>query len=109
MDNNYLQYGEIIKVLSDESRLKIIDILSCGQMCACDILELVNISQSTLSYHMKMLCDSQLVIGVKDGSWMRYSLNKDQIDLLMMFLDTLFHNKEECICKVNSSDKKVNL
>lgn len=99
MSNVYNNYALIFKALSDETRLKIIDMLSCGEMCACDILELVNIGQSTLSYHMKILVDSGLVIGVKDGSWMRYSIEKEKSKELILFLSEVFENKEICICK----------
>lgn len=107
MEYTYSDFVPIIKCISDETRLKIVDMLSCGEMCACDILELVNISQSTLSYHMKMLTDCGLIKGIKDGSWMRYSINKEKSDLLLLFLNKLVEEKLECICRPinkNSSD-----
>ena len=106
MQSEYSNYVPIIKAISDETRLKIIDMLSCGTMCACDILDLVDISQSTLSYHMKMLMDSGLVIGAKDGSWMRYSINKEEADKLSSFITYIFTDKEECICKSFSKNKE---
>ena len=54
---NYEENAKIIKALSDPSRLKIIDILSCGEKCACDILEHFDFTQPTLSHHMKVLMD----------------------------------------------------
>ncbi|MBP8965086.1 MAG: winged helix-turn-helix transcriptional regulator, partial [Flexilinea sp.] len=48
MDDVYSEYAPIFKALSDETRLKIVDMLSCGEMCACDILTEFNISQPTL-------------------------------------------------------------
>lgn len=83
MGKNYSNLALMIKALSDETRLKIIDVLSCGEICACEILSLVDISQSTLSYHMKLLTSSGLVNSVKDGSWMRYSLNKEKAPLFL--------------------------
>lgn len=104
MAYTYSEFVPIIKAISDETRLKIIDMLSCGELCACDILESVNISQSTLSYHMKSLTESGLINGVKDGSWMRYSINKEKSELLLSFLNKLFEEKEECVCKsINKS------
>ena len=99
MEYTYSEYVPIIKAISDETRLKIIDMLSCGEMCACDILELVHISQSTLSYHMKMLTECGLINGVKDGSWIRYSINKEKADLLLSFLNKLVEDKIECVCR----------
>ena len=72
---SYSDYATTLKALGEETRLKIIDMLSCGEMCACDILEKLNISQSTLSYHMNLLNKSELVNARKEGSWMRYTLN----------------------------------
>ena len=62
MNEIYSKYVPLFKAMSDETRLKIIDMLSCGEMCACDILEEFNITQPTLSYHMKILTDSGLAL-----------------------------------------------
>lgn len=106
-----LSYGEYIpafKAISDETRLKIIDMLSCGTMCACDILEEFSISQSTLSYHMKILSESGLINATRDGAWMRYTLNKEKIDEVLDFLTNITRNKDECICKkCKSKDCKL--
>lgn len=50
---SYERLATIFKALSDETRLHIIDMLSCNELCAADILASFNLSQSTLSYHMK--------------------------------------------------------
>jgi ArsR family transcriptional regulator len=106
MAYTYSDFVPIIKAISDETRLKIVDMLSCGEMCACDILELVDISQSTLSYHMKILTECGLINGVKDGSWMRYSINKEKSDSLLSFLNKLVKEKEECICRTLNTNSK---
>lgn len=64
----------IFKALSDENRIRILRMLRSGEKCACKLLEELNISQPTLSHHMKILCDAGLVAGRKDGKWMRYSI-----------------------------------
>jgi len=97
--NSHAKYVPIVKALSDVTRLKIIDMLSCGEMCACDILEEFSISQSTLSYHMKILTESGLVNAVRDGAWMRYTLNKDNITELLAFFTYITNEKEDCVCK----------
>lgn len=104
MENLYSEYASIIKAISDETRLKIIDMLSCNELCACDILGSVNISQSTLSYHMRILTESGIINGIKDGSWIRYSINKEKSLILLSFLNNLMEDKESCICKsINSN------
>ena len=99
MVQSYAEYVPAFKAISDETRLKIIDMLSCGEMCACDILEGLSISQSTLSYHMKTLTDSGLVNAERDGTWMRYTLNKERIDEVLVFFRAITGEKEDCICK----------
>lgn len=56
-----------IKALSDETRLEIFTMLSQDELCACKILEKFQITQPTVSYHMKILCESGLVFGRNDG------------------------------------------
>lgn len=104
MKHSYAEYVSAFKALSDETRLKIIDMLSCGELCACDILEGVSISQSTLSYHMKTLVESGLVNSVRDGAWMRYTLNSEKKDAVLAFLADITSVTEDCICK--SIEKK---
>jgi ArsR family transcriptional regulator len=101
MKHSHAEYVPAFKALSDETRLKIIDMLSCGEMCACEILEAFSISQSTLSYHMKTLVDSGLVNGVRDGAWMRYTLNKEKTDAILAFFNYITSVKEDCICNKN--------
>ncbi len=77
MDLNYKSTAQILKALADETRLQIIDMLTGGELCACKILEGFEITQPTLSYHMKILTDWEFVDGRRDGAWMRYTLKKD--------------------------------
>ena len=97
--DSYEEYVPVFKAISDETRLKIVDMLSCGEMCACDILESFSISQSTLSYHMKILVDCGLVNGVRDGAWMRYTLNQEKTKAVIAFLTHITNEKADCICK----------
>lgn len=108
MERSYAEYVPAIKAMSDETRLKIIDMLSCGEMCACDILEEFSISQSTLSYHMKILTESGLVNGVRDGAWMRYTLNKEKTNDVIAFFTGITCEEEDCICKKCKNKKSDN-
>jgi ArsR family transcriptional regulator, arsenate/arsenite/antimonite-responsive transcriptional repressor len=96
---NYSDSALLFKALSDETRLKIIDMLSCGERCACRILDAFAISQPTLSYHMKILTESGLVHARKDGSWTRYTLNADLVQSLQSFIADISTAKENCICE----------
>jgi ArsR family transcriptional regulator len=98
----YDENAKIIKALSDPSRLKIIDILSCGEKCACNILEDFDFTQPTLSHHMKVLVECGLVESRKEGQWNYYSLNNTNCNKLMLFIMNLITDTEDCICKVKS-------
>lgn len=89
MDKSYIEYALFMKALGDETRVKIFDMLSKGELCACKILEDFNITQPTLSYHMKILCESGLVKGRRDGVWMKYSINNKALDLLKKYFDDI--------------------
>lgn len=67
---------KIFKALCDTKRLTVLDELKSGEKCACVLIEKLNIGQSALSYHMKILCDSGLVTPRQEGKWTHYSLNK---------------------------------
>lgn len=72
--------------MSDSKRLMIVRMLSKGELCACKILEKFDITQPTLSHHMKVLCGCGLVSVRKEGKWVYYSLNKDAYEGLNVFL-----------------------
>lgn len=98
MPNQYNQNVKLFKALADVNRLMIVDMLSCGELCACKILEGLNINQSTLSHHMKILCDCGLVNARKDGKWMHYTLNAATAAAGKKFLNLLTTPKTDCIC-----------
>lgn len=84
-----MDLSAIFKALGDDNRLRIIGVLKGGEKCACHILEEMHIVQSTLSHHMKSLCESGLVNSRKEGKWMHYSLNKNTFDDLAVFLNDI--------------------
>lgn len=86
---NFIEEANIFKVFSDSNRLQILNMLSDEEMCACKILEKFNITQPTLSHHMKVLVDSGLVIARKDGNWMYYKLNYSKINDIKKFINQI--------------------
>ena len=88
MENNYEEYASVFKALSDVTLLKIVKMLESGEMCACKILDGFHITQPTLSYHMKILTECGLVTGVRNGAWMRYTLNYEKLEQIKAFWDT---------------------
>lgn len=80
-----IDYSNIFKALGDPNRLEIYEMLKDGEKCACKLLEKFNITQPTLSHHMKVLCECGLVTFRKDGKWSHYSINKEVSGLLKKF------------------------
>lgn len=99
MDLTYKTYSTIFKALSDETRLRIIDMLSCSELSACDILQSFSLSQSTLSYHMKILVEAGIVRSRRDGLWTRYSIDEGTFENILDFLPQLYKVKDECVCQ----------
>ena len=89
MNGGYKEMAVMMKALGDESRVKIFDMLAQGELCVCKVLEEFQITQPTLSYHMKILCDSGLVNGRRDGIWMKYTINSEAYDKLKSFIDSI--------------------
>ena len=79
---DYTKNASLFKAAADENRLRIMNILSGGEKCACVLLNSLDIGQSTLSHHMKILCDSGLVNSKKEGKWTHYSLNNEGFERL---------------------------
>lgn len=77
------------RALSDETRFSIFKQLKGKELCACQLLESFEITQPTLSFHMRKLMECGLVIGRKDGIWMRYRISDDAIKQLIFVLDDL--------------------
>lgn len=86
---NFEEGVKIFKSLSDINRLKIIDLLSHGEKCACEILKNFDFTQPTLSHHMKILLDCGLISCRKDGLWTYYSLNNINCNKMMLMILTL--------------------
>ncbi len=88
-----------IKALADENRLAIMLALQHGEKCGCVLLEEMNITQPTLSHHMKILCDSGLVSSRKEGRWMHYSLSKEGVNAFRNMIGTY----ARCDCECNET------
>ena len=67
----------VFKALCDPRRLQILALLQGGERCACKLIEDLGLPQSSLSYHMKILCRSGLVEGREDGKWTHYRISAE--------------------------------
>ena len=76
MEGTHEKNAIVFKALCDEKRLAILDLLRGGEKCACVLIEQMDIGQSSLSYHMKILCESGIVESRQEGKWTHYKLSE---------------------------------
>ena len=77
MSSSYVKNAKVFKALCDEKRLKILEILQGGEQCVCMLYEPLSLPQSTLSYHLKILCESGIVEGHQEGKWTYYRISEE--------------------------------
>ena len=88
------KYGGFFKALGDDHRLQILRLLSEKQLSAGEILASMDIVQSTLSHHMKVLTDSGVVTAARSGKWTIYSVNMEVMRSASAFLDDFLRTAE---------------
>ncbi|GGB06700.1 ArsR family transcriptional regulator [Macrococcus hajekii] len=103
---NYDRMAQIFKVLSDKNRVEILDLLSCGPLCACDILSHFDVTQPTLSHHMKQLVETGLVESWREGKNTMYQLNAKVTSDWLNLNQQLFTADERCICHSMCGDEQ---
>lgn len=86
---NTIDIAVICKALGDSNRLQIIKMLSDGEKCGCKLLEAFQITQPTLSHHMKILCECGLVNDKRVGKWHHYSINTDVWEQFSAFVNSV--------------------
>ena len=75
MNRQYEKMAKVFKALSDPKRIKIVDLLSCGEMCGCVLLKCFEVTQPTLAHDMKVLSEAGIVKSRRDGKKTMYSLD----------------------------------
>ena len=73
----YEERAKVFKALCDERRQRILELLHTGEKCACVLIDEMCMPQSSLSYHMKILCDSGIVTSREEGKWTHYQISKE--------------------------------
>ena len=87
--DTYAKQAKVFKAFCDVNRLQILELLRSGEKCACVLLEHLQIGQSTLSYNMKILCDSGVVTGRTEGQWTRYAISEQGREAALALLAQL--------------------
>lgn len=109
MKTDFTRGSALFKALSDETRLRIAHILSCGELCACDLLTYFELTQPTLSHHMSVLIASEIVEARKEGKWIHYRINRKTADYLAALIPNLFEARAKCECeKIDCSKGEKN-
>ncbi|MFZ2348109.1 MAG: metalloregulator ArsR/SmtB family transcription factor [Lactococcus chungangensis] len=100
---DYEKTSLILKALAEPNRLKIVDLLSCGTLCACDILTHFDFTQPALSHHMKVLEKARIIEVEKKGTWNHYTLSTDFIIDFQAVCSELFASeRSNCTCAQKS-------
>lgn len=89
METIHQEHAKVFKAFCDENRLQILEMLRSGEKCACKLLDELDIGQSTLSHHMKILCESGIVQSRRQGKWIHYSINAEGSQHAKELLDIL--------------------
>ncbi|MCE5329865.1 metalloregulator ArsR/SmtB family transcription factor [bacterium] len=109
-DDKLKKVIKILKALSDESRIRIVNLLKAKSgVCVCEITEIINLSQPTISSHLKKLEEAGIINFRKDGLWVNYYLNDDMdsesrelIDLIMKFIEKDPDIKKDLLKVINA-------
>ena len=98
---DYENQAKIFRAFCDVHRLQILELLRNGEKCTCKILENLDIGQSSISYHMKVLVESGIVESRQDGKWTHYKISgkgsAEAMDLLTA-ITAAETATEDCIC-----------
>lgn len=89
MDTSYFAQAKIFKAFCDPKRLAILQQLRGGEKCACVLQKPLDLTQSGLSYHMKILCESGVVVSRQEGKWTHYKLSPSGVDAAIALLKDL--------------------
>jgi ArsR family transcriptional regulator, arsenate/arsenite/antimonite-responsive transcriptional repressor len=84
LDTAFEKYELKFKAIADKKRLQIMNILTQkGAMCVCDLAPMVDMAQSKLSYHLKILLDANIITKETRGTWSYYELNQEELNHLL--------------------------
>lgn len=89
MPTDFKRTARWFHALSDETRLQVIERLSDGEQCVCDLTDMLATTQSLLSFHLKTLKEAGFLTDRREGRWVYYSLNPEAIEDLERFIGSL--------------------
>jgi len=90
--------------LSDETRVKIVEMLSHKERCVCELEQVLAVAQSRLSFHLKVLKDAGLISDRREGRWMFYGLERETLDHIAAYTKSVKPGKHAGSCAVACCD-----
>lgn len=87
-----MEIVNIFKALADETRVRMLNLLRYGELCVCDIEEVLDIQQSNASRHLNKMKQAGLIISRKKSQWVYYQFNKD-VFINYPFLDMIINDE----------------
>ena len=94
-----METEKILKALADNNRLRIMNLLTRGELCVCDIEEILGLSQTNVSRHLNKLTTAGLLDSRKEAQWVFYSIKDDfkkNHSDLAVYLQTSFEKNDAC-------------
>ncbi len=99
--------SKIFKALSDPNRLRILKMLEIRELCVCEMTEVLQLATSTVSKHLSLLRNANLIWDRKDGKWVNYGLNKSFTVPLVNEVLKLIKNTDDVVFDEDSSRIKL--
>ena len=91
---NSAQIVVIMESLSDPIRINILELMMNGEICVCDIVKVTGLSQSKISYHIKILKDSGLISDRQEGTWVYYKLDLEVLSDIQIWMGNLIQSSK---------------
>ena len=89
---NSKQFIGVMESLSDPIRINILELMMSGEICVCDIVKVTGLSQSKISYHIKILKESGLISDRNEGRWVYYKLDLEVLSDIKNWMGNLIQS-----------------
>ena len=100
-------YVNVFKALNDPNRIRIMKMLGERELCLCEVREVLGLSSSTVSKHLTILRDADLILDSKEGKWVNFQLNDKSKQKFIRLIMTLIKNSFEDDEAIQEDTKKL--
>jgi len=98
------QVASWFHALADETRVQIVELLSHKERCVCELEQVLEVAQSRLSFHLKVLKDAGLISDRREGRWMFYGLERETLDRIAAYTKSVKPGKHAGSCALACCD-----